>query len=281
MDSQRGWTCLSIKKPDVPKLLFKYAASSSGYQITLTDLTNIWQENLSTVEISHRAEQDECSISPGDDQNQLRILTSKIEEGLCHTNDARVDLCESPLDDINLCISATLPHPLPTFRWRSCLAKESQLEVTNELLTPLLSFALQQQHQIAFLTAQLRDKDHVIDRILQKTESSNTDLGAVFPGMSGIRKSQKIPQREQFAKHVKGLAPFKPGSEKGDVDLDVSDENLLGILGQLPVDKLGNDFAAPTECWWRKPIAVYGIRPQQPKDLDDDETDDDLDFQVS
>lgn len=281
MSSHRGWTHLAVRKPGVPTLFFRYTASAKGYDMILSDLTNMWQERLSTTDVARRAERDECSINPGDDQDQFRILFTKIEEGLCHVNGARVDFRESHSDDLRLIITAILPHPLPTFKWHACLAKESQVQITNELMTPLLSFACQQQQQITFLTTQLRDKDHVIDRILQKMESSNTDLGAIFPGMSGIRKSQKISQREQFAKHVKGLAPFKPGVEKEHSDRECSNHDIFAILGHLPVPELKQDPATPAEDWWREPIDAYITRPQQSMDLDDDETDDDLDFQVS
>lgn len=281
MSSHRGWTHLPVEKPGVPALFFRYTASATGYDMILTDLTNIWQERLSTTDVARRAERDECSINPGDDQDQFRILFTKIEEGLCHVNGARVDFRETHSDNIGLIITALLPHPLPTFIWHVCLAKESQVQITNELMTPLLSFACRQQQQIAFLTTQLRDKDHVVDRILQKMESSNTDLGAIFPGMSGIRKSQKISQREQFAKHVKGLAPFNPGSEREHSDHECSNQDIFAVLGNLPVPEPKQDLTSPAEDWWRKPIDAYTTRPQQSMDLDDDETDDDLDFQVS
>ncbi|GAB7350814.1 hypothetical protein MBLNU459_g1350t1 [Dothideomycetes sp. NU459] len=273
------WTRLAVQQPEIPVLLFKFVVSQLGYRITLTDLTNVWQESLSAADISKRAEQSGCSIRPGNDHHQLQILIGKIEEGLCYERGGVVNLISEPvLDNIVLMASALLPPPLPIFKWRMCLAKERQALVTTEILTPLLSFAHRQRQQITFLVAQLKEKDHVIDRLIQKMESSNTDLGAVFPGMSGIRRSQRISQREQFARHVKGLARFESGSEKHQSDDVSSNEDLYSVFRDLPVQDTSQ--ALIVGDWWHALTSIGYARLKPSIDLDDDQTDDDLDYHM-
>ncbi|KAH0124035.1 XLF-domain-containing protein, partial [Aureobasidium melanogenum] len=162
------------------------------------------------------------------------------------------------------------------------LTKATSTEVVSEVISPLLLLAHQQQQQLSFLLGQLKDKDHAMSRLLDKMEATNTDLGAVFPGVSAGRNSQKSLKRNHVANRVPGLAPFQPGSElqhSGDVP---STETLYAVLRDVPGD-MAPSITNTYDAWWQNmpnQQESIEISVPMPSVLDDDETDDDLDFQT-
>ncbi|KAG9608897.1 XLF-domain-containing protein, partial [Aureobasidium melanogenum] len=282
MGTEGRWELLNLNLEGLPKLLVKYVIGAAGYTVSITDLANIWIETLANVDVIRNAERQNCSINPGDDGGQLRILLEQIRDILRHKDGTTVHLALQPPDHLRLALRAPLPPPLPPFEWNMVLTKATSTEVVSEVISPLLLLAHQQQQQLSFLLGQLKDKDHAMSRLLDKMEATNTDLGAVFPGVSAGRNSQKSLKRNHVANRVPGLAPFQPGSElqhSGDIP---STETLYAVLRDVPGDMAPN-ITNTSDAWWQTmPNQQESIEVSvpMPSVLDDDETDDDLDFQT-
>lgn len=109
---------------------------------------------------------------------------------------------------ITLLVTAPLPKPLPKLRWPVRLTKLPATAIATEFINPLLDRCIAWQSQIESLVNELKNKDHVIERLCDRLETSGDFLTTVFPGKSNIRLSKHKPQREQLAPHVPGLAPY-------------------------------------------------------------------------
>jgi hypothetical protein len=283
MGTEGRWELLNLNLEGLPRLLVKCIISEAGYAVSITDLANIWIGNPSKFDIIANAESQSCSINPGHDAGQLQILLEKIRDVLRHEAGTSVSIGLHAPDDLTLALKAPLPHPLPPFEWLMTLSKAPSVELVSEVISPLLHLAHQQQNQLSHLLGQLRNKDHVMSRLLDKMEATNTDLGSVFPGVSGGRASQKSLKRSQVAKHVPGLAPFQPGSELQHSGGAPSTESLYGILRETSSDAIRTSTGPLNSAWWHDMAewqASASVSVAMPMDIDGDETDDDLDFQV-
>ncbi|KAH0369322.1 XLF-domain-containing protein, partial [Aureobasidium melanogenum] len=282
MGTEGRWELLNLNLEGLPKLLVKYVIGAAGYTVSITDLANIWIETLANVDVIRNADIQNCSINPGDDAGQLRILLEQIRDILRHKDGTTVHLALQPPDHLRLALRAPLPPPLPPFEWNMVLTKATSIEVVSEVISPLLLLAHQQQQQLSFLLGQLKDKDHAMSRLLDKMEATNTDLGSLFPGVSAGRSSQKSLKRNHVANRVPGLAPFQPGSELQHSGNAPSTETLYAVLRDVPGD-VAPSIANTYDAWWQNmPSQQESIEVSvpMPSALDDDETDDDLDFQT-
>ncbi|KAK5165861.1 uncharacterized protein LTR77_008784 [Saxophila tyrrhenica] len=245
---------LQLEVENFPKLLVKCRFESSGYSIHISDLSRIWRESLSKRECVERAVDIGCSIDPSQDDEQFRILLGKIESAFNRERNTTLQLLSAEPDngDLSIKVSAALPKPLPPFEWAINLQWLDAEHLQAQLVLPLVAQASQLQHQMSQLLHELQDKDRVISKICDRLETSGNDLTTVFSGASNIKTSRKKGQREQLAKHVKGLGDFDEGGwrarsvEKPNPD-GLTDEELNGVLQGLPMSE-----AAGSNDWWRR-----------------------------
>jgi len=122
---------------------------------------------------------------------------------------------------------------------------------------PLLHQAYHLQQKVELMVKEIYDKDRVISKITDRLETSGNDLTAVFPGVSNIKTNRKRSQREQLAKHVKGLGDFDlshwdiqhPRAYADVKDLSPTELNaIVADLPNLPVSVSRGDRID----WWVK-----------------------------
>ncbi|KAK3059873.1 hypothetical protein LTS18_009869, partial [Coniosporium uncinatum] len=111
-------------------------------------------------------------------------------------------------NELVLRILSPLPAPLGSLEWPIYLRLQSEDSLKTDVVTPLLRAVYSQSQQIKELVVHLNEKDHVISKLLDKLDSSGTDISAVFPGVTGNRISRRPTDREHAARHVKGLGIF-------------------------------------------------------------------------
>lgn len=209
------WTALEIQnQSDLPRLLIRSRLDATGYEVSLTDLSRVWCEQLTKKDIISRALDSGCPIDPSQDTQQYDILLDKVRDALNHEERTSLDL-EATDDGSNslvLTLSAPLPAPLSPLKWTVNLLPLPADSVDTELVTPLLHQAQNLQKQIQSLIREIQSRDRVISKITDRLETSGNDLTTVFPGMSHMKWSKTRSQRDQLARHVQGLADFDEGA---------------------------------------------------------------------
>lgn len=259
-----------------PALLARPDFTSQSYSLYVTDLANIWVEALDRKGIGKRSLNEDTSIDPTEGPDQMVLLLNKIQAALDpsapdhhHTS---VSLTTSPQvgeDGLALSITCHLPDGLPPLKWTFQLAKSPSTSIASELVLPLIQAQHYRSRQVADLINNLKEKDHVIEKLVDKLDSAGISLDNVFNTLSGSRK----PSRETAAKKVKGLALFKE-SEWRSTQLQSSEtpDNVTSLVEDVfsdsfhyedleisPADSLGH--------WWQSlgPRPITGTRPEQEK----------------
>ena len=192
----------------IPRLLIRQSHTSDSYSISLTDLTRVWSETLSRRDVIKRALDDNTRIDPTEGPKQLRFLLGIISEPL--KREAGVlELASSQYGDkLLLRATARLPPPLNFVSWTYQLAPMPESSLRDDIIKPLWMLAYEQQEKTRDLLHRLMEKDHVISKLLDGVESSNTDLAIIFPSMAGRKTTREVSRREQATQLVPGLRPF-------------------------------------------------------------------------
>lgn len=194
---------------DTPSLLIKYDFNPANYSVSLTDLTFMWTETLDRKQIIKRALNIETSIDPSEDASQMQLLLRHVRESLEGRDDTTVTVHgDGNSDKLTLSASIALPSPLLPLKWPMHLVRASEAAFTNQFVLPCLRLCHSAQSQVNSLLLQLKEKDHVMDKLTDKMQSDGTDLGRIFPGAPAGKSGSKMKSREVAAKSVKGLGEF-------------------------------------------------------------------------
>ncbi|KAK4903119.1 hypothetical protein LTR27_000047 [Elasticomyces elasticus] len=257
------WKSLPLDDKSVPHLLIKANLDSLGYTIQITDLSRIWGETLTKKQIKQRALNEDCSVDPSEGEDQYQILLKKIQQALDQQEGASLSLGPPKSDNgakpghdrLTLDLSAPLPSPLPALKWRIHFSYLPPTALETSLLRPLLQHAQVQQAQIQSLIHELGEKDRVISKITDRLETSGNDLTAVFPGVSNVKVSRKKSQREQLARHVRGLGDFDQVAWKAQQHdrvpeiVNLESVEVDGLLSDLP--EASNSDEGENGEWWK------------------------------
>ncbi|KAJ5609773.1 hypothetical protein N7528_010340 [Penicillium herquei] len=249
-----SWQKLTLQQPNTPPLLYRFTWAREGYTLYVTDLTFVWSEELSHQEILKRAEEKATTIDPSEDHDQFNVLLEKIGETLRGEEGTTTINSGAEGDSLHLTTKSKLPAPLRPLLWEIRLSKQASTSLTNHLLLPLLRDEAGWESRQRFLLDQLKQKDWILGRIFDKIDTMGVDLGTVFPGAAGLRKTKKGSTRSEAARFIKGLAPFDESkwllesgdsSESSGFAKKVLNE-LLGSEKDRDLDKL----QATQEQWW-------------------------------
>ncbi|KAH6669234.1 XRCC4-like factor-domain-containing protein [Halenospora varia] len=228
----------------LPAFLISASFGSSSYSIHLTDLTHIWSESLQRRDIIRRSQEENTSIDPSDSE-QLQILLQKIELGLTDDKDttasSALSICtddERPRLILNLTVA--LPGGLAALQWPIRLDASPQFLLTSQLTLPLLEAQHARMQEMMSLAEVLKEKDHVIQKLLDKLEAQGTELGEVFPQAAG--KAGRKVDRKKAEERVKGLAQFDIHTWRGGLNTDASHD--AGRLISEVFDKNGVESPA-------------------------------------
>lgn len=282
----------------IPQLLVKPVFNTASYTVYLTDLSNIWSEELDLEGIVDRASSEKSPIEVSkQDTAQLAILLNNVEKALSNSDDAICRVTRNTGDGITLHTSVILPKPLDSLTWKHHLRKRTSTTLRNELVLPLLISSYIQQARIASLISTINGKDKAITRLVDQSESSNLDLAAAFPSVGGLKPGRKLIKREQAARHVPALRPFSEGLWRSEteqlVDPDVTMLRLFdeALVQSTPVVPPKLKLSDGGEAWWMA-ISTRLIAPKvvakkvesltPPKvvatDLSEDETEDEFEY---
>ncbi|RDW82691.1 hypothetical protein BP6252_03803 [Coleophoma cylindrospora] len=233
------WRPLFFPRSDentVPTLLISTEFSSTSYSILLTDLTYIWGESLSRSAIACRTRDEGTVIEledEGEDENLqpfLQRIKGAIDGRDGTTLSLTVDIGDAQhaaAPALSLRVTAEM-EGLGTLEWPIKLSRMPQHSLANELLLPIIQAQHTLKKEEASLLEMLREKDHVIQKLVDKLEAQGADLGQVFPGAAG--KSGRKSTRAWAEERIKGLAPFDAKTWRKDTSFGTAkDVNSLVV----------------------------------------------------
>jgi hypothetical protein len=242
---------------NVPQLLIKPDFQPKSYTVFLTDLSNIWSEELDLKDILKRAAEQESPIEVStQDTTQLGILLDHVKQSLTKDADSVCRITKGDPDGVVLHTTSSLPRPLGSLTWRFNLRKRTSGTLKNELILPLLVSSHIQHERVNALLSTIQEKDRAITRFLDQFESSNLDLALAFPSIAGMRPGKRLVKREQAARHIPALVPFEhddflrqTGRLKDDdvCTLGLFQEALSQCNPKVPPEMKSQDVDGP---WW-------------------------------
>ncbi|KAI1433924.1 XLF-domain-containing protein [Xylaria sp. CBS 124048] len=194
-----------------PALLASARFTASSYTLHVTDLANIWVEKLDRRGILLRSLQENTTIDLVDaDVQQWDVFMSKLQAALDpaspdhHLTSLTLAAHPSSHGDLILRITCQLPKPLGALIWPVHLAKCQPVSLASELTLPLIKERYVRYHEAEDLMTQLKEKDAVISKLLDKLSTMHTPLELIFNSLSAKHTTTRAAAEEK----IKGLAPF-------------------------------------------------------------------------
>lgn len=206
------WRPLPPFSNGLPPLFVSPSFGASAYTLHVTDLANVWSETLDRKTIFRRSIEEDTSIDLTEGPDQMVILLQKLQAAVDpsspdhHQTSLTLAAASSSGSggNITLLITCMLPGGLKPLKWPVNLFKLPPASLASELVLPLIQAQHSRTYEVQALAASLREKDAVIDRLVNKLAATGTGLENVFNSLSGKRKVTRAFANSQ----VKGLAPF-------------------------------------------------------------------------
>lgn len=300
--SHPTWHPLPVSHKGIPSLLVStsFTPTPASYTVHITDLANIWVEDLDRRGIIRRSLDENTTIDPSEDADNMRAFLDKLQAAFQQDHDdhdsTSLSLSISDKEDAGLLIRITciLPGNLKPLKWPMHLKRCLPSSVATELVLPLIQAQQTRAREVDALKDALRDKDTVITKLVDKLEASGTGLEHVFNSLSGRRKVTRSLAEDR----VKGLAPFKETDFRasfGREDAEARDGTLTDLIqtvfgGAGLRYRTDVDFCDSPQLndWWtklgtgpkdsvpligkKKDVAKKAITPPPPsKPVDDDD----------
>ncbi|KAI9648802.1 hypothetical protein NHQ30_003442 [Ciborinia camelliae] len=244
----------------LPPFLISSEFNKDSYLLRLTDLTNIWAERVDRDAIIERSTEENTSIDPSEDEDQLSIFLDKIKLGVTGGKDTSLSLQvgagtrSDPLPHLLLHVKIPLPGGLKDLEWRYLLRPELPKKTVETLIFPSLVALQEKRRGVEELVELLKEKDEVIQKLVDTLESQGTDLGTIFHQAAG-RPGRKV-DRKKASEKIKGLKIFDVGAwrrELGSNKMGDTWELLNNVFGGDDIDSnlpKGFDKEDRVFNWW-------------------------------
>jgi hypothetical protein len=206
----KGWQELQVpSRRQCPKLFYFLETKPTSLTLFLTDLISLWESSLGEEGILFEAARQHTSVDPSVSRDQFQVLLAKIGKALSDGGQ-NVLVREGPKSAPALFLrtSVDLPRPLRPLRWTFQLTLQPASELAERILRPSLHEVAISERKIGSLMQLVRDRDHVISRLLDRIGTSSLDLGLIFPGVAGTRKGAAAVSVADAKKHVPGMVGF-------------------------------------------------------------------------
>jgi hypothetical protein len=258
-----SWRLLPAAAPGIPTLLVSTAFTDDSYRVHLSDLANVWAEVMDRRPIVKRGMVEDTSIDPSDGPDQIRRMLELLRAAFDASDPehAKTSLTLTRGDDADTLVvhvTCVLPKPLKPFKWPMHFKKCSPSTIASELVLPMVQAHDARAREIDQLISHLREKDAVINRLIDKLEATGTGLEHVFNALSGKRKVTRATAEGK----VKGLAPFsesefrsrgvelRPVAQSSDVSSLL--RSVFGAAGLRYKSDLELEASTALNDWWTK-----------------------------
>ena len=205
----------------------------------------------------------DTSIDPSEDAAQRRLFLKGIEDALQQSPGTSLSMDESnDIQQLTLHATTSLPHPLQPLEWTFRLVLAPQTTFASDFVSPLLSQQLTAKAEKTSLLQLLKEKDHVISKLVEKMQGDGVDLVKVFPGAATSKSGTTGPNaRRAVAKSIKGLTEFDQDQWQSRLAKDNGPFRDWGDFLAKAFDDDGKDIGEGPQVsefgeWWKR------IRPK-------------------
>jgi XLF-Cernunnos, XRcc4-like factor, NHEJ component len=244
----RGWNQLKTtspgkaKKQSCPKLFYNYsAAPEDGITLLVTDLISLWRSHFSPRAVLDRAAAVHSSIDPSESNEQMQILLEKLALSLDQGDSRLARHVVEGSPRLVIRTSIDLPRPLRPLEWSFDLDACDAAELAEQILRPTLHQLSVSQQKLENLLKVMKEKDHVIEQLLDRVAGKGVDMSLIFPMLTGKAKRAGSGVKVDDARRlVPGMKVFDLGSwEKSlrDTGLDGA-----GDASEMGLEKLVEGF---------------------------------------
>jgi hypothetical protein len=207
------WSPLKCRNaPDGLKLYYDFSNTTTGMFVAVTDLRSIWEVSIDRDDIVDNAREQNCTIDPAESATQLLTLLNKLKQSLTAGGN---DIGHSEYhgdgekhEYLTLRTRLKLPSPLEVLQWTFRLLQRGEITVADAITFPLLREATILKQQMETLHQVIKDKDHVLAKLLDKIDNSAIDLTLIFPGISGLKSRKQRIDVAEASRHVPGMRTF-------------------------------------------------------------------------
>ncbi|KAI1366818.1 XLF-domain-containing protein [Xylaria arbuscula] len=251
--------------PELPALLASTRFGESSYTLHITDLVHVWVEKLDRRGILLRSLQENTSIDLVDaDPEQWAVFLSKLRAAFdpaspdhaltSLTIAAATGAHSKNPGGLTLRITCELPHPLSAPQWPVHLTKCEPATLASELVLPLLQERYIQARGAEDLMSQLKERDAIISKLLDKLSSMNVPLELIFNSLS----SKHAITRAAAEERIKGLAPFHEEKWRSQQNTETPQDAaglLHGVFGDPTFGRAANPDLGVSDTlndWWEK-----------------------------
>ena len=215
-----GWGLLkttssskSKKQKTCPKLFYNFSATpKDGIILFLTDLISLWRCDVSREQIISTSSEQHASIDPSENTEQMRIFLGKIALSLHKATNylAKDSPKATDLGSLILRTSIDLPKPLKPLEWTFTLSPQPASALAEHILRPALHQSSICHEKIESMLDIIKEKDHVIERLLDRVAEKGVDMSLIFPTLTGITKRGGTGVKVDDAKRlVPGMKVFR------------------------------------------------------------------------
>jgi XLF-Cernunnos, XRcc4-like factor, NHEJ component len=254
---QPSWRRLPItthSAPPRPILFFTFHShAQGGLELHVSDLVHLWSAAQTSRPALHaEAARSRCPIDPSEDADQHEVLVAKLKDALFGRDGAEVravlvagdagadvdgddDDEASMLSRFDIVTSMPLPASLGLLKWTFRMVRQGPAGLARRLVLPALRVVEASRGREEQLRRAIREKDHVIGRLIDRIEGAGMDLAMVFPGLVGARKGLHGRLAEEL---VPGIRAFRGDGEMGDGDFGGGLKEVLDSLKDPEIEKL-------------------------------------------
>jgi hypothetical protein len=182
-----------------PRLLYRLTTFTSGstrLHLHLTDLVTLYAAELSRADVIAESSRNSSPIDPTE---QFDVFLNYLAQGLQGKDNVLAHGVRSKdgsdtatgSGQLSLTTSTSLPGPLSDLRFTFSLEPQLPSTFSHTILGEAIRYAQSLQTQRDSLLEIVRDKDHVIARLLERVGTqAGGDMSLVFPTLTG-RKSRR------------------------------------------------------------------------------------------
>ncbi len=206
-----GWQELTTSsKRECPKLFYNFITSPKGFTLQLTDLIGLWQCSLDKYDVNAEAGRQHTSIDPSESTKQLNVLLSRLRQSLSEGKNklAKDDGRGHPAQSLALQTTLDLPKPLKPLQWIFHLQSTPASELSEAILRPALHELSACHERVDSLQKVIKDKDHVVSKLIDRVSASGVDMSLIFPTLTGVSGRRGNVTVNDAMKHVSGMAAF-------------------------------------------------------------------------